>query len=133
MTLTNYIEILKSSKEPRIQLDFFRDNGQVLIQIFKQRDVLTWGLDIDLVDSNGLIIELAFNKAKKSNKQNYIRFTESEIFKNFTYCEKGRENSYFAGIPSKWSTKEIYNFISKIINEIYDIGNSSITYTLNAY
>lgn len=65
MNLKSCIDTLKFTKEPGTQLDLFRENGQVIIQIYKQRDVLTWGLEIYLDDPDGLVLEVLFNKAKK--------------------------------------------------------------------
>ena len=111
MNLKSCIDTLKFTKEPGTQLDLFRENGQVIIQIYKQRDVLTWGLEIYLDDPDGLVLEVLFNKAKKNNNENYARFIKSELFKHFAKINSIKEDSYFAVISSGWSTDKILNFV----------------------
>ena len=133
MNLTNLLEILKNNKEPNAQLDIFRDNGQVLIQIYKQRDVLTWGLDIKLEDTEGIVIEILFNKIKKNNNANYLRFINSELFTHFIKIDNVKHDTWFAVFSSKWQTEEIFNFIINLINDVYKLKNSEIKFNLNAY
>jgi len=133
MNLKSCIDTLKFTKEPGTQLDLFRENGQVIIQIYKQRDVLTWGLEIYLDDPDGLVLEILFNKAKKNNNENYARFIKSELFNHFAKINSIKEDSYFAVISSSWSTDKILNFVNEVVTYIYDLNNSEIKYSLNAY
>ncbi len=133
MNLINLLEILKNTKEPKAQMDIFRDNGQVLIQIYKQRDVLTWGLDIKLEDAEGIVIEILFNKAKINNNANYLRFINSEFYTNFTKIDNEKHDIWFAVFSSKWQTKELFDFIINLIDDVYRLKNSEIKFTLNAY
>ncbi len=74
MMLHDYIEKLLKLNEPNTQLDFFRNNGQVLLQVYKQKDVLSWGLGINIVAIDGLVFELHFHKAKTNNSINKTNF-----------------------------------------------------------
>ena len=136
MKLNSYIEKLLKLKEPNSQLDFFRSNGEVLLQFYKQKDVLSWGFGIDLVDRDGLVLELQFHKAKMNNSSNKSNFLNSIIFKDFLEFESVEQDSYFLGISSNCSVINIVSKIEDIINQVYMLNDEEygkIYYSLNSY
>jgi len=133
MKLIEFIQQLKETSEENVQLDFFRENGQVLLQIYKQRDVTKWKWGIDLTDNEGFILNLTFNSQKTQNKENLKRFTTSQKFKDFKSIKLFNQNSFFRGISEKKSTTETANYIIELIGEVYNIDLGTIYYTLKAY
>lgn len=133
MDLKRALEIIIFSNEDNIQLDIFRKNGQVLSQLYKQRDVKKWDYDILMAKDNGLILELNFNKAKTDNKNNYLRFKESSYHNKFKQFEKVKENSYFLGIEIDQPIENIEFLINDIISTVYLIGYNEYYFTVKAY
>ncbi|MFD0991668.1 hypothetical protein [Tenacibaculum geojense] len=119
-----------TSNEKNLQLDFFRDNGQVLLQVYKQYDVNNWDLEFYSTDINSIVIEIHFHKDKTNNELNFMRFKKSELSKKFIELEK---NSYFYRLESKTSKNEFIEFIFNTINIVYEIKNKKFDFTLNAY
>jgi hypothetical protein len=133
MELVKGIEVLKKSHETGIQLDFFRNNGQVLLQSFKQINVISWKLDIINIESEGLIIVIDFHKDKDNNTENYKRFIDSDLFVLFKKLDFFKRNSFYTEVSGSLSCKEIENFIHKIIFNIYNIDFNNVKFTLKAY
>jgi len=122
-----------NNTEQNVQLDIFRENGQVLMQVYKQKDVTKWELGVELVDKNGFVIEITFHPNKSKNKENIKRFLESELYKKFNKYDSIEQNSYFIGIPSNWNIKNIEDIILKILSDIFNMKIKNIHFTLNAY
>lgn len=132
MRLHEGIKILIDSNSSSIQLDIFRNNGQVLMQIFKQKNVSTWNRGIELTDSDGLIINLHFHKNKTNNFDNFKRFFDSDIFTKFKKYPIP-ENSYFIGINSQYLINEIHDFILEILDTVYNLEGEAMEFTVNSY
>ncbi len=128
-SLQSLILTFLSSKERNLQLDFFRDNGQVLLQLYKQYDVNTWGIDFSSSDLDASVLELRFHKDKSNDKENNQRFVNSSLFMEFNLVEK---NTYFMRISSGTDSRGIEDKILNIIKEVYNY-NGEFSYTLNAY
>jgi len=120
------------SQERNIQLDFFRSNGEVLFQVFKQYDTKRWDTKIELVDEKGLILQIIFNKGKTHNKENFERFSNSYLFNEFSFIEFHKQKAYFRGIPSSWNQQKVINLFNELINTVFAL-NSGFYFTLNAY
>ncbi len=133
MEITDSIQVLMNNTEQNVQLDIFRENGQVLMQVYKQKDVTKWELGVELVDKNGFVIEITFHPNKSKNKENIKRFLESELYKKFNKYDSIEQNSYFIGIPSNWNIKNIEDIILKILSDIFNMKIKNIHFTLNAY
>lgn len=119
-----------SSKERDLQLDFFRSNGQVLLQVYKQYDVNKWDLEFNSTDKNATVLEICFHRDKTDNKENFDRFCKSDYCKDFLELEK---NSYFYRIESTTSSEKVKDFLLKLIFSIYKLEDKKIEFTLNAY
>ena len=133
MEITDSIQVLMNNTEQNVQLDIFRENGQVLMQVYKQKDVTKWELGVELVDKNGFVNEITFHPNKSKNKENIKRFLESELYKKFNKYDSIEQNSYFIGIPSNWNIKNIEDIILKILSDIFNMKIKNIHFTLNAY
>ena len=121
------------SNERNLQLDIFRKNGEVLLQMFKQSDVTKWGLDIKVADDMGFVVQLLFHKNKTGNKESYQRFLESNCFNDFKKIDFHGQNAYFMGIPSGVSLDVIEEKLHKILSRVYSFNDDSFDVTLNAY
>lgn len=124
-------EIIISS-EKNLQLDIFRINGQVLLQIFKAEDVARWGTDFK-VESNALVFQLLFNNGKTDNSRNLERFKESNSFMDFEFVEFYKQNNYFLNVPTRIGVLAIMEKIVEIINVVYGLSFEETKATLNAY
>ena len=120
------------SQEKNIQLDFFRENGEVILQLFKEYDVANWGLGVEFID-NGTIAQLVFNKNKSNNFENFNRFQDSDLFDLFIHVNFHGQNAFFSDIPPETDIRNIELFISKCFHSIYDINNENISFSLDAY
>lgn len=121
------------SNERNMQLDIFRKNGEVLLQIFKQTDVKGWGLGINITDNKGFVVQLLFHKDKTRNEENYKSFQNSSCFNNFEKINFHGQNAYFMGIPSKIGLDSFESEIYNILNQVYSFSDESFDVTLNAY
>ncbi|MBN2613154.1 MAG: hypothetical protein JXB00_16495 [Bacteroidales bacterium] len=133
ISLDNALRTILNSSEKNIQIDFFRENGQVIAQIYKQKDVKKWALGIELVNDQGLIIELNFNNAKLNNKLNYNRFKKSKFYNQFQKFQLVKENSYFLGINDNKLTGSIIDLLHEVFLTVYQITPINYKYTVNAY
>ena len=130
--LTLLIETFLKSKERNIQLDFYRKNGEVLIQLFKGYDVNLWDIDMEAIKKNDTVYQLLFHKDKTNNDENIKRFESSFLFSDFKKVEFYNQNTYFY-VQSANFSQEVENKIIEILNEVYDLGSNRIKFTLNAY
>jgi len=126
------INIFLKSKEKNIQLDFYRENGEVLLQIFKGYDVSLWEVDLEFLKNDNIVYQLLFHKDKTNNDGNLKRFEDSFMYSNFKKVDFYNQEAYFY-VQSINLPKELENKISEILNEVYDIGLDQIKLTLNAY
>lgn len=129
--LKHLLRIIRKSKERNIQLDFFRKNGEVILQIYKQKDVSTWSNDINLTDSQGLVLDLYFHENTINNNENFERFKNSIYFERAFKPVNPEYNSYFIGVESSMKLNRVLLIIKDIIINIYEIKD--FEYTLKAY
>ena len=121
-----------ASSEKNLQLDIFRMNGQVLLQVFKAEDVGKWDTQFK-VRSDSLVFQLLFNKGKTDNQDNLERFKESMLFKDFEFVEFFKQTNYFSNVPIANGVISISEKIMKIINVVYGLRIDEARITLNAY
>lgn len=129
--LNSLIKTFIESKERNLQLDFYRKNGEVLLQIFKGYDVNLWKVDIETLE-NDIVYQLLFHKDKTANNDNLKRFKHSALFSDFKKVDFYNQNAYFYSVPIGFS-EEIKSKIFEILELIYDLGSNQVRYTLNAY
>ena len=132
LTITHFLQKMLTSTEKNIQLDIFRENGEVLLQIFKSDDVKNWDVDF-VVTQNALVFQLLFNGGKTDNKANQKRFLEAEISEDFEKVEFYNQETYFANFPITMGIETIENIVGRTIAEVYDLELLDIHVTLNAY
>lgn len=126
ISLNEALRKISTSNENNIQLDFFRENGQVLAQIFRQKNVKKWGGEV-LVKDDGLIMELNFNDEKLNNKTNLIRFKESKFYNLFQQSQSRLGQSYVIGINGNESVKDIVDLIHKVFFTFYQVPDYKFT------
>ena len=119
------IKAFVKSKEENVQLDIFRQNGEVLLQIYKQKDAINWNLGVELDDINGYVAELYFNKGKTNNENNFIQFQKSSLFEEFKRPKNSNEQYYYE-ISSTLSKRDIENVILHILNSAYNLENEEV-------
>lgn len=109
-----------------LQLDVFRENGQVILQGFKLKAVKEWGWKVP-IDQNakGMLVNLRFDKAKTNNSDNFSRFLESDFYEKFTMEDPGEFN---CPVETK---EEAVEFILTLMNVVY--GNIHFEMQLNLY
>lgn len=129
--LNSLIKTFIESNERNLQLDFYRKNGEVLLQIFKGYDVNLWEVDIETLE-NDIVYQLLFHKDKTANNDNLKRFKHSALFSDFKKVNFYNQNAYFYSVPIG-SSEEIKSKIFEILELIYDLGSNQVRYTLNAY
>ncbi|MBT33128.1 MAG: hypothetical protein CMO01_26000 [Thalassobius sp.] len=124
---------MEQSRERNLQFDFFRNNGQVLFQVFKQSDVKKWEVKFDLDDGKGFIIIMIFNRSKIDNTSVFDIFQKNAIFKHFHKIDFYKQNTYYMNFPSSSELFELNKVINNLINEIFEIDDLGYYYTMNAY
>lgn len=117
------------SDEKNLQFDFFRDNGQVLFQLYKQYDVNTWDLNFESNDLNSTVIELRFHEKSTNNKLNFERFQNCSHKNKFIQVSK---DSYFMNVKSGIISTDLIQIIQELIREIFSY-EGEFHFTLNAY
>lgn len=132
--MTDLVQRFTELDERNLQLDIFRENGQVLIQVFKYSDVKKWDIRPDFGShDNGYVIEVRFANGKTNNKAHLKNFENSEIrsrYQDFQELEKG---SYFSFIPTTSTALELQAFILKTIEQVYGREVGTLDVQLNAY
>ncbi|KYG81557.1 hypothetical protein MB14_13305 [Roseivirga ehrenbergii] len=128
----HFLTEISASNEKNMQLDIFRDNGEVLLQIFKSEDVKNWNIEFD-VTKEALIFQLLFNKNKTENSANLSRFLNSSLSKNFQRVEFYKQETYFATFPYTIGLEIIQSTINQLISEVYNLEVMTTRATLKAY
>ena len=126
--LTRFIEL----NEKNLQLDFFC-RKQVILQIFKMRDVKKWGKNIEQYVQGDIVIELTFNKHKIDNSNNKERFISSYLNYTFKKVDNIEQDLYWLGLNISVGIIQIQKEILNIIHTVYKIENEPVEFTLNAY
>jgi len=126
--LTRFIEL----NEKNLQLDFFC-RKQVILQIFKMRDVKKWGKNIEQYVQGDIVIEMTFNKHKIDNSNNKERFINSDLNYTFKKVDNIEQDSYWLGLNISVGINQIQKEILNIIHTVYKIENEPVEFTLNAY
>lgn len=123
-----------SSSERGLQLDFFRKNGEVLLQVFKGVDVKSWPIDIGIRDSNCVVFQLLFNKQKTGNSENLKRFLEEKVFRDYEKVDFHGQNAYFKHLPISFDSYHLFEEeVQRVVEKIYCLDFGEVEFTLNAY
>lgn len=120
--MSKSVEFFLSTKEPKIQLDILRNNRQILIQVYKQKDIINWKNTFSITDLEGFVLLIHFHKNKTNNSENFIRFKNSELYNDFVNVDFFGKDFFFLGIKSTCDLKEINSLISRIIKDIYSLN-----------
>lgn len=112
----------------KLQLDFFRNNGEVLFQVFKQAN---WIELYELTDYKGYIINIIFSKSKTDNKKSFMRFENSKLFSLFEKKDFYKQEAYFMGVSSQENFDDFYNLLTNLTKDVFEV--ESYYYTLNEY
>ena len=134
--MINSIEIFINSKEPKVQFDIYRGNNQVLMQFFKQKDILNWKNPFSIIDESGFVLLIHFQKNKTNNIVNLKRFKNNELFYQFKCFEGYQPDTYFYGVNSEVDVIQFYDLIINILRNIYNLNKSELNeifYTVKAY
>ncbi len=119
MIRNNLLELFINNNESNAQLDVFRDNGQVILQIYKYKDVKKWNIGIDFGLHDGYVFELLFTSSKTDNSSNKDRFNSSSRRDTFVKFDKIKEDSYFAFLPADIELNDLSRFINDILLDVY--------------
>lgn len=130
--LENLISTFLRSKEKGLQLDFHKENEEVLVQLFKQKDMKNWELKFDLANPNdGYCFFIFFNKYKTKNEINLENFKNSKYFDSYIFSTSQGNDTYYK-MDDVLSASHIKKHCLNIIEEIYNY-DGLIKYRLNAY
>ena len=121
-TLTKFMILQKD----KLQLDFLRKNGQVLIQLFRQSDMLDWNIDFKIKDTKGYCMVLFFNKNKENS---FSRFQRTDSFESYIYSKSLGVDAYFKMISNNISLNSLGDECFNVIQEVYDYQDE-INYNL---
>lgn len=132
LTLDNAINMFVNKRIKGLQLDFFRENNEVLLQLFKGYDVVNWDIDY-VVDYNDVVFCLHFHKAKTNNFINFERFLNSNISNLFTLIKEQGQFMYYANLSSNIGVSALENEVRGIIDIVYDLNRENFIFTLNQY
>jgi len=114
------LKIFRNGGRPNTQMDFLRDNGQVLMQVYSYKEVKFWRPDLDFGDDDGYIMELYFTKSKTDNDENYKRFCFSEFYSNFkTFDSIKPKGAYFSFLGKEISDDNFSEIVTGLLRKIY--------------
>ena len=134
LTLENALNKLQFTLEKNVQLDFFRYNGEVLLQIFKGSDVKHWEIDLEILNDKCFVFQVLFHKNKTNNDLNYDRFISSNLNNEFEKIPFHGQLAFFSLVPfDLLNENQIQEKIVKLIIKLYNINTSEFYFTLNAY
>jgi hypothetical protein len=131
-SLSTATGIFVNSQEPGIQLDVFRENGQMLLQIGKGYDVKNWNTPLK-VNSNDIILLLHFHKSKDHNSKNLLRFLNSPLFRNYERFQMQGQEMYFSKSATTLKPEILEMEIRELVRDIYELDNEEVNYSLKAY
>ncbi|UOX34827.1 hypothetical protein LXD69_04785 [Flavobacterium sediminilitoris] len=132
LSLNSAISIFINSQEKNLQLDFFRENQQVLLQIFKGYDVKNWKIAFES-DNDDLILMIHFHKDKIDNKLNLERFKNSKWYNDFERVIMQGEVQYYLKSRTAHDSNILEIEIRELINIVYSLSFEKVAFTLNAY
>ncbi|XLS28400.1 hypothetical protein ACJD0Z_14480 [Flavobacteriaceae bacterium M23B6Z8] len=132
MNLTTALQFFIRSDEKGLQLDFFRDDGQVLLQIYKGNEVATWN-KVYVIDENELLLLLRFHKSKTDNESNFNRFMSLNTFTQFRKIKDQNQIFYYQPVSATTKIPMLQRKILDIIFDVYDLRSNQFSFTLNAY
>lgn len=132
LSLDSAIRTFVSSREKGLQLDLFRNNGQVLLQLFKGYDVVNWGIGF-VPRGDDLVMMLHFKKHKTDNDLNYQRFLGSNIFARFQRVQVQGEEMYYSKSSTTEDAAILELEVREIIEKVYQFGTEKVTFSLKAY
>ena len=132
MRLVDASQLFLDLGENNAQMDIFRENGQILLQVYRYSDVKRWDCDIDFGIRDGYVFELLFSKSKTDNAANFARFQNTEARTSFHKFNKIEQNSFFAFLPKNVRLEKFEKFISSTLSAVY--GNlENIDFQVNVY
>lgn len=116
--LIDYIALLFELSD-NLQINFFRENGLIILQVFKGNTVKNWGEKLPKLKSdNQLVFCLHFNDGKTNNVYNYERFKTSKW--NDLFIEV-KDEGWLGYVSDSDSVTQVHEMISNIIKDIYDL------------
>lgn len=116
------VEFFLNTKELKIQLDILRNNRQLLIQVYKQKDIINWKNTFSITDLEGCVLLIHFHKSKTNNSENFIRFKSCELYNDFVSVDFFGRDFFFLGIKSTCDLKQFNFLISRILKDIYSLN-----------
>jgi len=129
LTIQKAVSKFLQGYERNLQLDFFRENGEVLFQVFKGKDVKQWNVEFTPTD-NDVIVQIIFHPDKMNNIENLKRFFSGDFFKFFEKHEFYNQNAYFSVFNG---SKLSEAYFQQVLEEIFEISFNEIYFTLNSY
>lgn len=114
------INFFRYSGKPRLQMDFLRDNGQVLLQVYSYKQMKLFFPQLDFGNETGYLLELNFSKSKTDNDINYRNFTLSDYYTQFRKFDDIKpKGAYFGFLKEEISDNDFSEYISKLLFTIY--------------
>ena len=110
---------INNNSDPSLSLNFYRVNGQVLLQLFKVANILNWDEKFSLPEKSGQILVVSFHKDKTDNDVNRIRFNQSTWRSEFCAMSSKMGDSYYYHLGSSVAYEEAFNKIENMLFDIY--------------
>ena len=120
--LADYLILLSRRTSRNFQIDIYR-NGQVDMQIGRQRLLKNFGLDFD--DPKGFSVFLTFNQEKIGNEANYQRFKDSSLYRISNNIKTDLLGETFI-INTSSDFIEIIDLVNKIQTEVYQYNSDTL-------
>ena len=128
--MTDLVQRFTEIDERNLQLDIFRDNGRVLIQVFKYSDVKGWNNPPVFDATQGYVSVLHFSGSKDKNLKN---FQNSKVFEYYHSFDSFGKHFYCSFTPTTSTPMELQAFLLRTIKEVYGNDVGTLDVQLNAY
>jgi len=127
------IEEFQTSFERKIQLDLFRESGEVLLQVFKGYDVLNWKFDIGEIQQTDSIFLMFFKPSRKNNENDYERLLNTEYLKDFVEVTDSDRQLFFLKVKGSESSILLHQKVEQVISDVYELPLTETNFTLRGF
>lgn len=119
MELKEAFNTIQMVHTKNLHLNIYRQNNEVLAQLYNVSDFNSWDLGIGFPNKNGAVLELTFSLDKTSNSQNFDKFKNSKYWNDFKTSEKINEDSYFKLLSGNKIFYDSFKELNLILKSVY--------------
>lgn len=118
-TFLTAIDLVLDSPNRNLHLNVFRQDGQILAQLYNNQDFKKWNLIETPFVQNGIVLELRFSESKTDNEENFRRFKALRQENSFIPSTDVSDFSFFKLFPDSLGSAAIEVESRKFIEFVY--------------